>query len=144
MEYRNFEGKYYVRLDPGDEIMSALKALCAAEGVRTAQVSGIGGCGSAVVGVFDPQLRRYNEYKVEGMLELVSLEGNITVNEGEPFPHLHASFAYNDEGSEPRVLAGHLLSAEILLTGEIVVAPASGVISRRYDDELGIRVWRFE
>ena len=144
MEYRIFDGRYYVRLDRGDEIRSSLEELCAAQGIRAAQVSGIGGCGSATVGVFDTQLRRYNEHTVEAMLELVTLDGNITQKNGEPFAHLHACFAYNGEGGEPRVLAGHLLSAEILLTGEIVVAPASGVISRRYDEELGIRVWSFD
>ena len=147
MEYRIYNGAYYVRLDPGDEIMTALGELCAAEGIRAGHVQGIGGCGRATVGVFDPAAKKYDEHTVEAMLELISLNGNVTMNDGKPdgkpFLHLHAAFAYHKDG-EAKVLAGHLLEAVISLTGEIVLTPADLSITRRYDDGLGIRVWDFK
>ena len=143
MDYRKFSEKYYIRLDQGDEIIASLAALCEKEGVTAASVQGIGGCGYAAVGVFDPDAKAYRRQEVAATLELISLDGNATVFEGRPYLHLHASFAYHDEQDEPRVLAGHLLEAVISLTGEIVLTPADGVITRRYDDALGIRVWDF-
>lgn len=142
MEYRKFSEKYYVRLDKGDEILTTLGELCAKEDIRTAQIQGIGGCEKAVVGVFDPVKKDYDREDVCGMLELISLDGNVTQYEGKPYLHAHATFAYHQDGVA-KLLSGHLLQAVIGLTGEIILTPAEGQITRRYDEELGIRVWDF-
>ncbi|MBQ9247025.1 MAG: DUF296 domain-containing protein [Ruminococcus sp.] len=143
MDYRKFDNKIYVRLDKGDEITASLIAVCAKEQITVAQVQGIGGCETATVGVFDMAKRAYNETTVNGMLELISLDGNVTEYEDKPYLHAHAVFAYEENG-EKRTLSGHLLSAVIGLTGEIVLTPANGSISRKYIDELGIRIWDFK
>ena len=143
MEYRQYSEKLYVRLDKGDEIISSLAEVCRREEIAAASVQGIGGCGSAAVGVFDPDSRSYRRQEVNSLLELISLDGNVTRYEGEPYLHLHASFAYHGADGKPKVLAGHLLEATVSLTGEIILTPADGHITRRFDGELGIRVWDF-
>lgn len=142
MDYRNYSGKYYVRLDKGDEVVASLPALCRKEGIALAQVQGIGGCGEVTVGVFDTETKTYREETVTGTLEMISLDGNITEYEDKPFLHAHATFAYHRDG-EAKLLSGHLLKAVISLTGEIVLTPADGKIGRKYLDDLGIRVWDF-
>lgn len=142
MDYRNYSGKYYVRLDKGDEVVASLPALCGKEGITLAQVQGIGGCGEVTVGVFDTETKTYREETVTGTLEMISLDGNITEYEDKPFLHAHATFAYHRDG-EAKLLSGHLLKAVISLTGEIVLTPADGKIGRKYLDDLGIRVWDF-
>lgn len=143
MEYRKYSDKLYIRLDKGDEILTSLAEICKKENVTTASVQGIGGCGSAVVGVFDPDSKSYHRQQVSAVLELISLDGNVTVLDDAPYLHLHASFAYHSKDGEEKILAGHLLEATIALTGEIILTPADGCITRRYDDALGIRVWDF-
>lgn len=143
MEYREYNDKIYVRLDKGDEVLSSLVKVCEQKQITTAQIQGIGGCQKAVVGVFDPDRRDYNREEVNALLEMISLDGNITVYEGNPYIHAHASFAYRGDGGKAAVLCGHLLEAVIGLTGEIVITPAEGRITRRYDESLGIRVWDF-
>ena len=142
MEYRRFDDKIYVRLDKDDEVLGALADVCAKEELSVAQIKGIGGCGSVTVGVFDGERKVYNDKTVEGLLEMTSLDGNLTSYEGKPYLHLHAAFAYRENG-EIRQLSGHLLKAVISLTGEIVITPAQGKIGRRFIEELGIRVWDF-
>ena len=144
MEYRNYSGKYYVRLDKDDEVIASLISLCEKENIKVAQIQGIGGCEKAVVGVFDMDKKDYNRETVCGMLEMISLDGNVTEYEGKPYVHAHATFAYHDESGQARVLTGHLLEAVIGLTGEIVLTPADGHITRRFVEDLGIRVWNFE
>lgn len=141
MEYRKFNEEYYIRLDKGDELISSLLSVCEREGLRLGRVHGIGGCEKAVVGVFDAERREYEREQVEGLLEMISLDGNVTEYEDKPYIHLHATFAYRDGGI--KLLAGHLLEAVIGLTGEIVISPADGAIGRRYIEELGIRTWDF-
>lgn len=142
MEYGKFGEKYYIRLDRGDEILTSLLELCEKEDLRVAQIQGIGGCMRAVVGIFDPDKKEYVKHEVEAMLELISLDGNLTEYEGKPYIHAHASFAYNSEDGA-QVLSGHLLEAVIGLTGEIIITPADGHIGRKFIPELGIRVWDF-
>ena len=142
MEYRRFDRDYYIRLDKGDEIITSLLALCEREGITAGSVSGIGGCGYAAVGVFDLAKKEYVRREERTLLELVSLNGNITTFEGKPYAHVHTLFAYQ-KGGELGTLAGHLLEAVIELTGELVLTPAEGVIGRRYDEALGIRTWDF-
>ena len=143
MDYRRFDDKIYVRLDKDDEIITALTQVCDKEKLSVAQIQGIGGCESVTVGVFDAEKKRYNETTVEGLLEMTSLDGNLTVFEGKPYLHLHAAFAYREDGAI-KSISGHLLKAVIGLTGEIVITPAAGHIGRKYIDELGIRIWDFE
>lgn len=143
MDYRRFGEKVYIRLDKGDEVMSSLAAVCEREDIALAQIHGIGGCSKAVVGVFDPDKKDYDREEVSGMLEMISLDGNITAADEKPFVHAHATFAYHDKNGNAAVLCGHLLEAVIGLTGEIVLTPADGSITRRYDDILGIRTWDF-
>ncbi len=143
MEYRKFNDKYYARLDPGDEVIGSLLRLCEEENIRLAQVQGIGGCCEATVGVFNTEKQAYREKTVKCLLEMLSLDGNVTEYEGKPYLHVHAAFAYR-EGSELRQLAGHLLKATVGLTGEIVITPAEGKLGRKYIEDLGIRVWSFE
>ena len=143
MEYRKFGEKYYVRLDRGDEIIGTLLDICGKEGLTVAQIQGIGGCMNAVVGVFDPDKKEYVKQEITAMLELISLDGNLTEYEGKPYIHAHACFAYNGEGGA-KTLSGHLLEAVIGLTGEIVITPAEGHIGRRFIPELGIRIWEFK
>ena len=143
MDYRKFDKELYVRLDKGDEIIASLTAVCAKEGLTAARISGIGGCEDVTVGVFDEEKKVYNETRKTGLLEMVSLDGNLTYYEDKPYLHLHAGFAYREDGAI-RQLSGHLLQAIIGLTGEIVITPADGRIGRRYVEELGIRVWNFD
>lgn len=143
MEYRKFDDKIYVRLDKDDEVITSLLSVCEKQDLSVAQIQGIGGCESATVGVFDEEKKIYNETTVSGLLEMISLDGNLTAYEGKPYLHLHASFAYREDGAI-KTLSGHLLKAVIGLTGEIVITPADGRIGRKYIEELGIRVWDFD
>lgn len=143
MEYRKFDEKIYVRLDKDDEIIKALGEVCAKEKLSVAQIQGIGGCDSVTVGVFDTEKKAYNETTVTGLLEMTSLDGNLTEYEGKPYLHLHAAFAYREDGMI-KTISGHLLKAVIGLTGEIVITPADGKIGRRFIEDLGIRIWDFK
>ena len=98
MEYRKIGDNYYIRMDRGDEIISNLLEICEKESIPSAVFSGIGGCQSAELQVFIPERLRVGERsswtsqaaepsagmtgsfeteQLEGMLELVSLNGNV-------------------------------------------------------------------
>ena len=77
MEYRKIGDNYYIRMDRGDEIICNLLEICEKESIPSAVFSGIGGCQSAELQVFIPETGSFETEQLEGMLELVSLNGNV-------------------------------------------------------------------
>ena len=145
MDYRKFGETFYIRLDKGDEIISCLLDICKKENIYSAIFSGIGGCSEAQVQTFLPEKGEFETETVSGMLELVSLKGNIISDEkGTLCHHSHAMFSYK-KGDEHCVLAGHLKSVTVLYTAEIELRPVSGgIIKRRFDAETGTGFWSFD
>lgn len=145
MDYRAYGGRYYLRVDKDDEILESVLSLCRKEGVRSASFRGLAGCGEACIAVYIPAEARYQEIRKDGLLELVAMEGNVTVGiDGEVFPHAHALFSYLDETGELRYLGGHLRRAVVSYTGEVVIDPLPGEeIGRMFDPRTGINIWKF-
>ena len=145
MDYRNYGGCYYVRLDRNDEVIASIREVCEREGVRSATFSGVGGCDAAEIQVFDPEAGSFRTERYEGLLELVSITGNvISCDDGSLSHHAHALFAYQDAG-EQRIAAGHLKSSTVRYTAEIELRPvAGGVIGAERNAETGTNFWKFE
>ena len=144
MEYRRFGDTYYVRLDRGDEIVSSLMGLCEAENLGSAIYTGIGGCSEAQVQTFIPETGEFETEVLTGMLELVSLTGNVISGDGGGlWHHTHALFSMKD-GDGHRLVAGHIKSITVLYTAEIELRPTiGGTIRRQYDPETGTGFWSF-
>ena len=145
MDYRKYGETYYIRMDRGDEVVSGILDVCEREGIRSATFSGIGGCKDAVIQVFDPERGQFEPYRVESLLELVSLTGNIISGEdGSLSYHAHALFAHDDGGVQ-RVVAGHLRSTTVLYTAEIELRPVlGGTIGREHNPETNTGFWHFD
>ena len=144
MEYRQYGDTYYIRMDRGDEIIAGVLEVCRREGIRSAIFSGIGGCGRAEVQTFIPEQGAFETQVLEGVLELVALNGNVVTGpDGEYHHHTHALMTFKQDG-EHRVAGGHTKSLEVLYTGEIELRPVSGgVIGWRFNPETGTGFWDF-
>jgi uncharacterized protein len=118
--------------------------VCKKENILTGQFQGIGACGTATVSTYLPSTDEFTDHTLSGMLEMVSLMGNITRDDnGEPFLHCHAVFSYLDNTGKPSVLAGYLTKAIISYTGEISILRAKETIGRMIDSKTGISIWKF-
>ncbi len=152
MEYRKIGETYYVRMDRDDEVIANILEVCRQESISSAIFSGIGGCKSAELQVFIPAERdsvgtggSFETERLEGMLELVSLNGNVVSgDDGELYHHTHALFTFKKDGRHG-IAGGHLKSTTVLYTAEIELRPTvGGVIGRKYDPETGTGFWHFE
>jgi len=145
MDYRRFGDAVYIRVDRGEEIIASLLEVCRREGIASATYSGIGGCRSAELQVFNPQKGAFDTQRLEGMLELVSFMGNvITDDQGKLCHHTHALFAFEGESGHG-VRGGHLKATTVLYTAEIELRPVlGGRIGHRFDPETGTGFWDFE
>ena len=144
MDWRRFGGAIYARLDRDDEIIACILDICRKEHVRSAVFSGIGGCSAAELQTFLPETGEFETHAVEGMLELVSMNGSVVSDEkGGLHHHAHALLSYR-EGGEDRIAAGHVKSIAVLYTAEIEIRPVEGgVVRQRPDPETGTGFWDF-
>jgi predicted DNA-binding protein with PD1-like motif len=141
MRYSANKNEIVVRFDSGDELISSLKEIAKKEKIKTASVVGIGAARKVELGHYNTKEKKYGSKKFEGMLEIVSLSGNITSSEedGEPVVHIHAVISDDNYAT----YGGHLISAEINPTCEIVLTLLSTTIKRKFDEKTGLRLQKF-
>ena len=139
MEFKNNGKQVLIRLDDGDEVVASLKEVCRREGIGSALVSGIGAAKRAEIAHYDTKEKRYNTIKLEGMLEIVSLSGNMARLEGEAVAHLHIAISRHDFST----LSGHLMKAEICPNCEIVLIPLGSEIERKFDERTGLNLQHY-
>lgn len=145
MDYRKYGDTIYIRMDRGDEVIGSILDVCKKEKIKSAVYSGIGGCSEAQVQTFLPETKEFELRTIQGMLELVSLTGNIITDEqGELYHHTHAMFSYKD-GEQHCVAGGHIKSITISYTAEIELRPViNGIINREFNPETGTGFWKFK
>jgi hypothetical protein len=158
MEYKKIGETFYVRMDRGDEIISNILEICREESIPSAIFSGIGGCSSAELQVFIPESGSFETETIEGMLELVSLNGNVVSgDDGQLYHHTHALFSFKGgnrdvdnivgghQDGQHGMAGGHLKSTTVLYTAEIELRPTiGGSIGRKFDPETGTGFWEFK
>ena len=148
MKSQKFGDKIYLRLDKGDEVLKSVLQICREQKISSATFSGIGACDKVVIGTYLPEEHDFLRHTKEGMLEMISLMGNVTqdANHTKLNIHAHGMFSYlNSETNTIQYFGGDLKRAQIMYTGEIVIEPVIGdKISKQFDPNVGIDVWHFE
>lgn len=141
MEYKRFNEKVIVRLDPGDELMSSLLKIAEKENILFANVSGIGGSNDVVLGVYDVEEKQYYKKRFNDRnYEIVSLVGNINRMDGEPYIHVHAAI---ESPRSSHFEGGHLNEAVISVTAEIVLEVIEAEIDRKFSEQIGLNIFKF-
>ena len=138
MEYKRYNDTIVLRLDVNDEIVECVKRVALKEKITAANVSGIGATADFTVGIFNLKSSEYDKYSYSGNHEITSLTGNITEVDGKPYVHLHITAA-----GDGNFVGGHLLSAKISLTAEIIIDVISADITRVFDEKLKINTLFF-
>ena len=134
MEYKRIENKIVFRLEMRDRLMESTQKIAAAENVKLASINGIGACSKIEMGYIDLNIKEYIFKTFEGNLEILQATGNITLKDGEPFPHIHISVANN----ECKAFGGHLNEATISATFEGVMQIIDHEIHREFNEDLGL------
>ena len=134
MKYFVLGSSYIVRLDAGEKIIETLRALCERDAIGSGFFQGLGAVNEAELGHFDPATGDYSWTKLIGPYEIVSLYGNITVVDGKPFIHAHASLG--DKSFAVR--GGHLREAVVSVTCEVTLTLFRDDIGRKKDAATGL------
>ncbi len=139
MQYKRFGNTCMVRIDLGEDIVESLKKLCEDEQIRLGRVEAIGATDHAVIGVYDLAKKEYYPEKIDGFMEIASLNGNITAMDGKPYIHLHTVLA----DQQHVIHGGHVLEMRVGATCEMFVTVLEGEVTRQKEEAIGINLWTF-
>ncbi len=138
MKFKQFGNRYVVRIDKGEEIVQSLKCFCEDQKIKLGWVSAIGAANRVTIGCFETGTKKYHQNELTGDYEITSLTGNISQKEGEVYLHLHINLA--DMNSQ--AFGGHLNSAWISGTCEMIVDVIEGVVERAFNEEVGLNLYK--
>lgn len=126
------------RLPKGSDLSKELTDFCAGQNIRSGFVTAIGAVTRGAAGFYRQDLLEYKTIDFPRPMEIVSLVGNVSIKDGEPFIHAHIALM-DEQGS---LFGGHLVEGNIVFACEFNVAEIEGVeLHRVYDQETGLFLW---
>lgn len=132
MKAKKFQNFYIIRLEQGEEILKTIKNFCDKNNIKSGYLSGIGACGETEIALYSLEEKKYYDKKVTGDYEIISLSGTISDE------NIHAHIALGDHNFN--MFGGHLKSATISVTCEIMLIPGDSPIGRIQDEKTGLRL----
>lgn len=127
MRHHHFgDGRYVVRLDPGEDLLGQLHAFAAEEDIKAGHVTGLGSVDKITLGFLDPDAKEYVRRTFEEPMEVAQLTASISTDGDKPMVHAHAVVA-------PRELlayAGHVHQARVGAVMELFVTRFEGTLRR--------------
>ena len=131
---------WIVVLDTGDEVATCLLDFAREQRLGAARLNAIGAFRRALLGYFDWQRKDYQHVPVDQQVEVVSLIGDITIDNGAPKLHMHVVLGQPDG----RALGGHLLEGHVRPTLEVMITETPAHLERRHDPISGLALIRPE
>ncbi|MFO7882696.1 MAG: DNA-binding protein [Kosmotogaceae bacterium] len=105
-----------MRFDDGDSFVDELHSKLKETGLNSGIIiSGVGMLRNVTLGWFNVDTSGYEHTTYSDPYEVLSLSGNISLKDGKPFAHVHASLA----GRDNKVIGGHLFSGAVCNTIEL-------------------------
>ena len=132
-----FDGfNYVVRLDKGELLIEHLTALVRQEELQGAWISGLGAAQWVELGFYQLEAQTYHWQRLDKLLEITALSGNVAWKDDEPVLHIHGSFA--DE--QLRGYGGHVKELAVGGTCEVFLHRMQGDtgLVRQHNDQIGL------
>ncbi len=119
--------------DKGDEVISALKQFATEQRLLASHFTAIGASSDAVVGFFDPVKKDYERITIPEQMEVLSLSGDVTIENDVPKIHAHVVVGKSDGTAH----GGHLMEAHVFPALELILVESPKFLKRRFDQETG-------
>jgi uncharacterized protein len=128
------EKTYALIFDTGDEVAAGLLAFATNHGLAGSHFTAIGGFSDVTLGYFDWQEKDYEQIPIREQVEVLSLIGDIALEQDRPKVHAHVVVGKSDGTAH----GGHLLEAHVRPTLEVTLVESPRHLWRRHDPESGI------
>jgi len=121
-------------LSTGDEAMESLRSFARLQKLTGAQFTAIGAFSGCTVGFYDFDRKDYDKIDFNEQMEVLSINGDISLYQGDIQLHAHAVLGKRDGSA----YGGHLLHATVHPTLEIMLTESPVHLRREMDEVSGI------
>ena len=121
-------------LETGDEAVAALTSFAREHGLAAAHFTAIGAFSDVTLGYFDRDQKDYRKIPITEQVEVLSLLGDVALDNEQPKLHAHVVVGKSDGTAH----GGHLLSAHVWPTLEVILTESPSHLRRRTDRESGL------
>jgi predicted DNA-binding protein with PD1-like motif len=129
------------RLERGDRLQEALRALAEEHQIGAAWISALGAFESVELCEYDQEGQRYRPgRRVDTPVEIINLTGNISFKDGAPFAHVHATVS-REKPDGIEVLGGHVVDATIFACEIRLDVYDDLLLGRSHDEATGLSLW---
>jgi predicted DNA-binding protein with PD1-like motif len=132
------ERTYALILETGDEVVSSLEGFAREHELVASRFTAIGAFRRATLGYFDWDRKDYERIEVDEQVEVLSLVGDVALQDGKPKLHAHVVLGRRDAST----CGGHLLQAIVRPTLEVVLTDAPSYLRREHDPQSGLALIR--
>jgi len=130
------ETTYLLVFQEGDELISTLEKYAFEQDITSGHFEGIGAFKNVVVAFFDWDKKEYIKIPFDEQLEILSFNGDITVEDEIPKIHAHVVCGRKDGSA----VGGHLVEGYVRPTLELVLYKSDKHLRRTVDPKTGVHV----
>lgn len=134
MQFQKVGKDYLINIDKDEKVVETLTRFCKENGIKNAKLSGIGAVKNTEIGAYDLPNKEYIKREYSEILELLSLEGNVALKDGEPFIHAHVVLSDH----KMQTLGGHLFETTVGVAGEFFLTQFDGNAYRELKPDIGL------
>ena len=134
MQFQKVGKDYLINIDKDEKVVETLTRFCKEYGIKNAKLSGIGAVKKTEIGAYYLSKKEYIKREYSEILELLSLEGNIALKDGEPFIHAHVVLSDHNM----QTLGGHLFETTVGVAGEFFLTQFDGNAYRELKPDIGL------
>jgi predicted DNA-binding protein with PD1-like motif len=128
------ERTFAVIFESGDEVLSALTSFAEEHQLAASGFTAIGAFSEVVLGYFDWEKKDYERIPVNEQVEVLSLIGDIALQDAHPKVHAHVVLGLRDGSAR----GGHLLEARVRPTLEVILTESPSYLKREFDRQSGL------
>lgn len=117
--------------ETGEELVTTMTAHVREHGIAAARFTAVGAFSTAVVGWLDWEVEDYRRIPVDEQVEVLSLTGDVALQDDEPVVHAHVVLGKGDGTAH----GGHLMEGVVRPTVELVLDVSPAHLRKRIDPE---------
>jgi predicted DNA-binding protein with PD1-like motif len=133
---RPFAGErtFALIFETGEEVMARLTDFAIDRSLTACHFTAIGACSEVTLGFFDWEKKTYKKIPVHEQVEVISLLGDVALQDGKPTVHAHVVLGKSDGTAH----GGHLMEARVRPTLELILTESPSYLQRKMDEESGL------
>lgn len=125
---------HVLALEIGEDLVESILRYAEKTKMSAASIQAIGAIRNFELGYYVLDQKQYLRKKVDEIAELISCAGNLAIKEDKQFVHVHVVAGLRDFS----VIGGHLFSAIVAVTAEVILRPMPNVMKRSFNNETGL------